>query len=298
MMKNFIAKPFLKWAGGKKQLITGIEARLPDELRSGQIKTYVEPFVGGGAIFFYIAQKYSCIEHFYLYDINQDLVNCYNAIKDDVESLIKELEVIQDEYLVLNENKRKIYYYEKRIEFNKEKKSKYKVATAAKLMFLNRTCFNGLYRVNRKDKFNVPFGRYKNPTICNQKNLRHVSNLLYNTEIICDDFTKSIEHIDENTFVYFDPPYRPLSTTANFTSYSKDSFTEADQTKLAKFCKQVQKTGAKLLLSNSDPKNEDPADHFFEEHYQGFTIDTVKASRMINCKAAGRGQINELIITN
>ncbi len=297
-MKNFIAKPFLKWAGGKKQLITGIEARLPDELRSGQIKTYVEPFVGGGAIFFYIAQKYSCIEHFYLYDINQDLVNCYNAIKDDVESLIKELEVIQDEYLVLNENKRKIYYYEKRIEFNKEKKSKYKVATAAKLMFLNRTCFNGLYRVNRKDKFNVPFGRYKNPTICNQKNLRHVSNLLYNTEIICDDFTKSIEHIDENTFVYFDPPYRPLSTTANFTSYSKDSFTEADQTKLAKFCKQVQKTGAKLLLSNSDPKNEDPADHFFEEHYQGFTIDTVKASRMINCKAAGRGQINELIITN
>jgi DNA adenine methylase len=301
MMKNCIAKPFLKWAGGKKQLITDVETRLPDELRTEQIKTYVEPFVGGGAIFFYIAQKYDGIEHFYLYDINQDLVNCYNAIKDDVESLIKELEVIQGKYLKLNEDKRKIYYSEKRIEFNKEKKSKYKIATSAKLMFLNKTCFNGLYRVNRKDEFNVPFGRYKNPKICNSENLRNVSNLLQNTEIICEDFTKSIEHIDENTFVYFDPPYRPLSTTANFTSYSKDSFTEKDQISLAKFCKQVQKTGARLLLSNSDPKNEVPDDHFFEDYYSkkdGFKIDRVKASRIINCKATGRGQIDELLITN
>ena len=285
------AKPFLKWAGGKGRLIPEIDARLPSGLKTGQIDTYVEPFVGGGAVFFHIAQNYDSVTNFYLFDINQDLVNCYNVIKNDVELLISELKQLETKFLRKSIEKRQDFYYQMREGFNNDR-------SPIKLMFLNRTCFNGLYRVNKKDKFNVPFGRYKNPKICNKENLRSVSNLLQRAEIICGDFTESIKYIDENTFVYFDPPYRPLNKTSNFTSYSKDSFTETDQIKLADFCKKVNKKGAKLLLSNSDPKNENPADSFFEEHYQDFTIDTVKASRMINCKAAGRGKINELLITN
>ncbi|MBA7582662.1 Modification methylase DpnIIA [subsurface metagenome] len=152
--------------------------------------------------------------------------------------------------------------------------------------------------MNRKGKFNVPFGDYKNPTICDEENLRNVSTLLQKAKIICGDFTDSQRYIDNHTFVYFDPPYRPLSATASFTSYSKDSFLEQDQIKLAKFCRQIPRRGAKFLLSNSDPKNEDPTDHFFEDHYKGFEIDTVRATRVINCQSSGRGQINELLITN
>lgn len=299
--ENGIAKPFLKWAGGKGQLKSEIEARLPSELREGRMRTYVEPFVGGGAIFFYLAQRHPCIEYFYLYDINQDLVECYNAIKNSVEPLICVLGGYQDEFLALEEEGQKEYFYEKRVEFNLEKKGDYGVDTVAKLLFLNRTCFNGLYRVNKKNEFNVPFGRYKNPTICAKEKLRSASNVLQKAEVFCDDFTTSAQHIDENTFVYFDPPYRPLSATANFTSYSKDRFTDADQIKLAEYCKLVDRKGAKLLLSNSDPKNEDPNDQFFEDNYRkedGFEIDRVKAKRAINCKASGRGQINELLITN
>jgi len=166
------------------------------------------------------------------------------------------------------------------------------------MIFLNKTCYNGLYRVNRKDEFNVPFGDYKNPTICNEGNLRSAAEVLQNAEVICGDFTKTAQCINSHSFVYFDPPYRPLSPTASFTSYSKDSFTEDDQLRLAEFCKQIDTKGTKLLLSNSDPKNEDPNDHFFEDEYKAFTIDRVRAIRAINCKACGRGQIDELLITN
>ncbi len=290
--KSTLAKPFLKWAGGKGQLISEIEARLPTELKNGQIDTYAEPFVGGGAIFFHITRNYDNIKHFYLFDINQDLVNCYNTIKNSVEQLIRELKILENEFLSKkNKPAQKEFFYKIRDEFNSDRSS-------VKLIFLNKTCFNGLYRVNRKDEFNVPFGDYKKPTICDEDKLWSVSNVLQNTEIIQGDFTESARYIDEKTFVYFDPPYRPLSATASFTSYSKDSFTEDDQLKLAMFCREVNKKGAKFILSNSDPKNEDPTDHFFENHYKAFKIDRVKATRAINCKAAGRGQINELIITN
>jgi len=258
---------------------------------TGQIDTYVEPFVGGGAVFFHLAQIYGCFQHFYLIDINQDLVNCYNAIKNDVEGLIAELKTLEHQFIRKRQPGRKKLYYQIRDEFNSTR-------SPAKLIFLNKTCYNGLYRVNRKDEFNVPFGDYKRPRICDEENLRVVSALLQNAEIICDDFEASAPHIGSETFVYFDPPYRPLSATASFTSYSKDSFSENDQIRLAQFFKKMHKRGAKLLLSNSDPKNEDPSDHFFEDNYSGFNIERVKASRSINCKASGRGQINELIITN
>ena len=286
-----LTKPFLKWAGGKGQLLNEIEKRLPVELRNGQIDTYVEPFLGGGAVYFLIAQKYDFIKRFYLYDINEDLVNCYKAIKNDVKTLISKLEKIEREFLSLDNKERRIFYYRIRTKFNRDKDS-------AKLIFLNKTCYNGLYRVNKKNEFNVPFGDYKNPRLCDPENLKRVSLLLGKAEIICGDFTDSESYIGKRTFVYFDPPYRPLSQTASFTSYSKDSFSEKDQVHLAKYCRVIDNKGAKFLLSNSDPKNEDPEDHFFEEQYYGFKIDTVKATRAINCKASRRGVINELIVTN
>ena len=293
-----LAKPFLKWAGGKGQLLAEIDRRLPAGLKSGEIETYVETFVGGGAVFFHIAQNYQNIKRFYLLDINEDLVNCYKVVKKDVGPLVRELLSLQDKFLELNSPKRKEFYLDIRKEFNLEKISGFGIKTAAQLIFLNKNCYNGLYRVNRKGEFNVPFGDYKSPRICAVKNLQIASAILQKAKIICADFTHSETYIDDHTFVYLDPPYRPLSPTAGFTSYSKDSFSEKDQIRLAEFCRRVEAKGAKFLLSNSDPKNEDPNDHFFEDHYKEFTIDTVKAARPINCKASGRGQINELLITN
>jgi len=285
------AKPFLKWAGGKGQLISEIEKRLPPELETGQIDKYVEPFVGGGAVFFFIAQRYEHIKHFYLFDINEDLVNCYKAIKHDVESVIRKLKRLKKDFLKTEKVQRKEFYYIIRSKFNNDR-------DPAKLIFLNKTCYNGLYRVNKKGEFNVPFGDYRNPNICDSDNLRNVSEVLQKAEVICGDFTESDKFIDERTFVYFDPPYRPISSTASFTSYSKEDFNENEQIRLANFCRDINDKGAKFLLSNSDPKNENKNDTFFERHYRGFTIDRVKATRVINCKGAHRGEINELLITN
>ena len=285
------AKPFLKWAGGKTQLLDEIDKRLPkDEIRAAYIDTYVEPFVGGGAVFFHIAYECPQIKRHFLFDINQDLVNCFNEIKTNVEALIDDLRSLEAAFL-RKRSGRKDFYYEIRGQFNTDR-------SPAKLIFLNKTCYNGLYRVNRKDEFNVPFGDYKNPTICDEANLRNASEVLQKAEIICGDFTDSQQYINNHSFVYFDPPYRPISSTASFTSYSKDSFSEQDQIRLAEFCRRIDGEGARLLLSNSDPKNEEPEDHFFEEHYKSFTIIATKAARAINCKASRRGRINELIITN
>lgn len=286
------ARPFLKWAGGKTQLLNEIDARLPNkEIESGQIDTYIELFVGGGALFFHVARKYPQFQRFLLFDINQDLVNCYNAIKCDVASIIAKLQKLEDQYLRANETARKNMFYRVRDEFNHDR-------SPAKLIFLNKTCYNGLYRVNRNNGFNVPFGGYRNPTICDEDNLRNASAVLQDAEIIYDDFETAEQYIGGNCFVYLDPPYRPISPTAAFTSYAKDDFTEEDQIRLASFCGRLDKTGAKFLLSNSDPRNENPQDHFFEKHYKRFTIERVKSARAINCKASGRGVVNELIITN
>jgi len=286
------ARPFLKWAGGKGQLIAEIDARLPKgDIKGGQITTYVEPFIGGGAVFFHVAQHYRGLEYFYLIDANEDLIRCYKAVKHDLDALLDRLGRLEIEFLSLKQEERKDFYYRMRARFNEDR-------DPATLIFLNKTCYNGLYRVNRKGAFNVPFGDYKRPTICDRENLTNVSGLLQNAELVCGDFEQSEQYIDEKSFVYFDPPYRPLSATASFTSYSKGSFSEQDQVRLARFCRIVAGKGAKFLLSNSDPKNEDPEDHFFEDHYKGFTIERVKANRAINCKGSGRGEINELLITN
>ncbi len=289
--KSTLAKPFLKWAGGKTQLLNEIAARLPNGLRAGENDTYIEPFVGGGAVFFYIAQNYPSIKRFYLFDINQDLVNCYNAVKTDVESVINDLKTLESKFLAKKNSSRKDFYYHIRTEFNADR-------SPAKLIFLNKTCYNGLYRVNKNNEFNVPFGGYENPTICDEENLEAASTVLQNADVIAADFEFSERYINKNCFVYLDPPYRPISPTASFTSYAKDDFTEKDQIRLAEFCRCIHDRSAKLLLSNSDPKNENLNDHFFEHHYKRFTIERVKATRAINCKASGRGEIDELIITN
>jgi DNA adenine methylase len=285
------ARPFLKWAGGKTQLLNEIDTRLPKELDTDKIDTYIEPFVGGGALFFHIAQNYPRIRHFILLDVNEDLVNCYNAVRNSVTSVIADLRKLERRYLKGDESQRRNMYYRIREEFNSDR-------SPAKLIFLNKTCFNGLYRVNKNNAFNVPFGNYRNPTICDEENLMAVSTILQDAEIIAADFEDSEQYISKHCFVYLDPPYRPISATASFTSYAKSDFTEKDQIRLSNFCGRIRQKGARFLLSNSDPNNENPKDNFFDRHYRGFTIATVKATRMINCIGSLRGQINELIITN
>lgn len=297
-MKNVLnteTKPFVKWAGGKRQLLPIIIKNLPKELIENRIKTYIEPFVGGGAVFFYIVENYK-LDRIILNDKNEELIDVYRVIQNNVVALIDELRKVEKEYLSLDENGRKAYFYEKRDQYNSNKKDR--ILTAVNFIFLNRTCFNGLYRVNKKGEFNVPYGRYKNPTILDEENLRNVSICLKNVELHSGDFEEIENYVDDKSFIYLDPPYRPLDATSNFTSYDKGEFNDDDQKRLAAFYRLLNEKGAKLMLSNSDPKNIDEKDDFFDELYKGFNIKRVYANRMINSNGKGRGKINELLITN
>jgi DNA adenine methylase len=299
------AKPFLKWAGGKTQLLDELYNRLPSSLiQNGEIERYVEPFVGGGAFFFFLKRNFK-IKESLLIDINKELIIGFKVIQSNMNELIDELNSLEGKYLKLSEEQRKDFYYSIRDEYNRQKDNfdyvNYNlnwVRRAAYLIFLNKTCFNGLYRLNKKGEFNVPFGKYKNPTICDSENIIEVHKALEHTEIICADFEESKNYIRKNTLVYLDPPYRPLNTTSNFTSYNEDGFDDDDQRRLADFFKEMNKRGAYLILSNSDPKNENENDNFFDELYSGFNIERVKAKRYINSDGNKRGDINELIIRN
>ena len=293
-----VVRPFVKWAGGKGSLIPQITKYYPFELKNGRIEKYVEPFVGGGAVLIDILQKYE-VQEAYAFDINKDLINCYNVIKFNVEDLIQKLEKKEKEFLSLDNEKRKNYFYDVREEYNSYiLEAESNVKRASEFIFLNRTCFNGLYRVNRNGKFNVPFGKYKNPTICDSSNLRNLSKLIKDVVFEYGDYKKSEELIDAHTFVYFDPPYRPLSDTSGFTSYTKEDFNDEKQKELAEYFNLLSTRNAKLMLSNSNPKNVDSNDNFFEDIYRGFNINEVSAKRMINSNSEGRGEISELLITN
>lgn len=290
-------KPFVKWVGGKSQLISELEKMLPSNGEKVLTK-YCEPMVGGGALFFNILSKYD-FEELYISDINAELINAYQVIQNSVGSLIEKLQEMQMLFLPMDENGRKFYYYNIRDKFNTtELNCKTAVDKAAYFIFLNKTCFNGLYRVNRKGQFNVPMGAYKNPTICDEDNLQNISGALQNVTIVCGDYSMSKNFIDRNTFVYLDPPYRPLSETSAFTSYNSDAFDDDEQIRLAKFVDEINASGAKIVLSNSDPKNVNPEDAFFDELYKAYRIQRVSASRMINSKGDSRGRISELIIYN
>jgi len=255
-------------------------------------------------MFFYLKSKYN-IKKAFLSDINPDLVNAYKLIQNNPKRLIKKLKLIEENYRNMTDQAQHDYYYEMRNKFNGQpslfdfnEKSVNMIDKVSNMIFLNRTCYNGLFRQNSKGEFNVPFGRYMNPTICDEDNILEVSSSLEGVKIECIDFSRTQRYIKKNTFVYLDPPYRPINDTSSFTSYDKNKFSDADQHKLAHYFKEASSKGAFLMLSNSDPKNDNPKDNFFEDLYQGFNFDKVLASRSINCDAKKRGQINELIITN
>ena len=291
------AKPFLKWAGGKGQLLKEIEKYYPFT-KDTTITRYAEPFVGGGAVLFDILNKFE-LQEVYISDINAELINTYTIIRDDIDALLGTLKRFESDYLTLDNNDRKEAYLAKRARFN-ELKSKQEsgVELAALMIFLNKTCFNGLYRVNRKGEYNVPMGAYINPLICNEHNLKAVSKKLRNVNIVCGDYKESGDFIDNKTFVYFDPPYRPLTPTANFTSYTEGMFDDKNQLELAKFVQELDKKGAKIVASNSDPKNTNEDDNFFDNAYANQNIKRVSATRMINRNSDKRGKINELLISN
>ncbi|MEN6611813.1 MAG: DNA adenine methylase [Methanoregulaceae archaeon] len=298
------AKPFLKWAGGKTQLLREFEERLPPELENGKIEMYVEPFIGGGAMFFSLNRKYR-FRRSVICDLNQELILCYAAIKSSVRDLIGRLEELESAYSNRDDAERKDLYYAIRDTFNRDRpgfdfsrKNPGRVERAAQLIFLNRTCYNGLFRVNRNGGFNVPFGRYKNPDILNEEILEEAAKVLRNTRIIHGDFTLCGKYADKGTFVYCDPPYRPINPTSSFTQYAKGGFTDSDQERLAMFIRDLDAKGVRVMLSNSDPKNADPDDPFFENLYCGFLQERVPARRSINCNGSRRGVINELIVTN
>lgn len=295
-LDTYPARPFIKWVGGKTQLLDDIQKSLPHDFSQRDDVTYVEPFVGGGAVLFWILQKYPNITRAVINDINEELICTYRVIKNDVESLITELTRLQAEYLQLDEFERKKYFLVRRDRFNENDKTD--IETASLFIFLNRTCFNGLYRVNSKGKFNVPHGRYSNPKICDVETLRADSALLQRVEILCGDFAQTGKYAGDNVLYYFDPPYRPITETSAFTSYSKDGFDDAEQMRLRDFCAQIAEHKSLFVASNSDPQNVDNEDDFFDHLYEMFSIKRVAAARMINSKGNGRGAISEIMISN
>jgi hypothetical protein len=291
-------KPFLKWAGGKGQLLREIEKYYPFE--NGDITKYAEPFVGGGAVLFDILSKYN-LESVYISDTNAELINTYRTIRNDIDRLIDITYKMQNIFVPMDVEQRKAYYLEKRGRFNDLKANadeRNNIEKAALMIFLNKTCFNGLFRVNKKGMFNVPMGAYKTPVICDEKNLRAVSEKLKKVTIVCGDYRESADFIDEKTFVYFDPPYRPITDTASFTAYTENLFNDKEQIELARFVDDMHKKGAKVVVSNSDPKNVKVDDDFFDTIYSLHNIKRVEATRMINCNSDARGKIKELLISN
>ncbi len=298
------ATPFLKWAGGKTQLLKTFQQFYPAELKNGDIKRYFEPFLGSGAVFFDIVQNYK-ISSALLGDINEELILCYQVIQKDVHKLMEFLHRYKANYLKLSLDKRKEYFYEIRTAYNQQRfhidyrqYSENWIPRAAQLIFLNKTCYNGLFRMNSKGEFNSPTGTYKNPKIFTEKNLTAVSTLLQMADIRKLHFSEIRPLTRKSSFVYFDPPYRPLTKTANFTSYSTFQFNENEQIALAKLFQDLHQKDTKLMLSNSDPKNTNPKDDFFDDLYKDFHLYRVKANRMINSDKNKRGRINEILVTN
>ena len=292
------AKPFLKWAGGKGQLLSQLAIHLPQRI-SEEPFTYIEPFVGGGAMLFYMLQHYGNIRRVVVNDVNEDLILTYRIIKDDVDALIANLGRMEKDYLAISDQEgHSQIFYEVRERYNQHIGDD--IERASQLIFLNKTCFNGLFRVNRRGLFNVPFGKYANPTICNAKLLRADSQLLQLAQVkTCQgDYTQTIQHVDGLTFVYLDPPYRPLDATSSFTAYAKGDFNDDDQRALAAFCYQLSERECLWMESNADCSAKNPEDTFFEELYAGYRIERVYASRFINANPEKRGKLTELLIKN
>jgi DNA adenine methylase len=266
-------RPFLKWAGGKSQLLPQLVRRLPQ-----QINRYLEPFLGGGALYFALQPR-----HAYLADCNHELINCFSVVQSNVEELIHELQTFRYE--------EEMYYAVREMDRRTEFAQLSSVKRAARFLYLNKTCFNGLYRVNSKGHFNVPFGRYTNPTIVDKENLHACSNLLKSAVLAQQNFEEIVEIADKDDFVYFDPPYAPVSETSDFTGYVAGGFDEAAQELLLLVCLKLHRKGVRWMVSNSNAA-------IIQELYRGFKIEPVGAARSINSKASKRGAVVELIIRN
>ena len=294
---NNEAKPFIKWVGGKSQLIEQLDAQLPADFDNWHGATYIEPFVGGGAMLFYMLQRYPNIRRAVINDINPDLTTCYQTVKEHPEELIESLQDIETAYKHLeSEEARKEFYMAVRARYNV--KNLDAIENTTKFFFLNRTCFNGLYRVNKKGLFNVPFGRYVNPMICDPATIREDSKLLQHVEILNGDFEETFRFAQGNTFFYFDPPYRPLSDTSSFNDYAKASFNDDAQVRLKDYCDRINEAGFKFMLSNSDCKGKNEKDNFFDVLYQDYFIERVWASRSINSNPSKRGKLTEILVHN
>lgn len=287
-----ISRPFIKWVGGKTQLLNIIRERYPNK-----IVKYCEPFVGGGAVLFDILKNYQP-NTVMINDINPELINTYVQIRNNASDIINILTEMQNDFWNMSDEERKLYYLNKRSAFNTLIRNKSQtVEKAALFIFLNKTCYNGLYRVNSKGFYNVPMGQYKKPHICDKELLYSSSHLLQNVEILCADYTQCDDFIDRDTFVYVDPPYRSLTKTS-FTSYTNTKFDDSQQIKLSKFINIISERGAYVVMSNSDPKYIDEDDNFFDEIYSKFNVDRIKATRMINRNGDCRGTVSELLIYN
>ena len=289
------AKPFIKWVGGKGQLIEQLDANLPADFGKWKNVTYIEPFVGGGAMLFYMLQRYPNIKKAVINDINSDLTTCYRTVRDNANELIESLKEIEREYLSIdNDEKKKEFFMIVRDRYNKKNLDPIKNTTY--FFFLNRTCFNGLYRVNKKGLFNVPFGKYKNPRICDPSTILEDSELLKKVEILTGDFEDSFEFAKDRTLFYFDPPYRPLSDTSSFNDYSKESFNDDAQKRLKEFCDKIYNQGYHFMLSNSDCKGKNENDTFFDALFSNYIIERVWASRSINSIPEKRGKLTEILV--
>lgn len=296
---NAEAKPFLKWAGGKGQLLSQLHEHLFVELFQQEF-TYIEPFVGGGAMLFHMLRVFPNMKKVVINDINPHLITAYRVIKEQPFELIKRLASLEKDYYSLDECERKNYYLNIRNFYNETllddiERTKY-------LLFLNRTCFNGLYRVNAEGKFNVPYGRYVKPTICNRETIIVDSELLNRTNVVIlnGDYEQTIDYMGKGlNFFYFDPPYRPLNATSSFNTYAKESFNDDEQKRLANFCKNLNRfSNVKWMLSNADCSAMNPDNTFLENIYADFHIHRVVASRAINANPAKRGKLTELLIKN
>ena len=271
-------RPFVKWVGGKRQLLKQFhELGLFSDKFDNNTNRYYEPFVGGGAVFFDLRPKNATIS-----DLNGELITTYRVIRDDVDSLINSLK---------KHTYSKEYFLDIRA---KDPMNMDPLDVASRFIYLNRTCFNGMYRVNSKGRFNVPFGRYKNPIICDEDNLRAVSSALRNVEILNEDYKFVLQEAKPGDFIYFDPPYYPINTTSSFTSYTKDGFAEKEQTELRDTFDKLSRRGCFVMLSNSDT----PFIHSLYSNVENAKITIVKAGRAINSKSTGRGKITEVVITN
>ncbi len=274
-------------------MIAEIERNLPPLVLSGKF-TYVEPFVGSGAVLFWLLNNFPNMERAIINDVNSDLINVYQIVRSNSNELISILKNFQNEYHELRdkEAEKKDYYYKKREQYNTRNADR--ITQAALFIFLNRSCFNGLYRVNKSNLFNVPMGSYKQPRICDEQNILAVSKALQNVEILNGDFEHTLANAKENSFFYLDPPYKPVSATSNFNSYAENEFNDNEQIRLRDFCVKLDAQKSQWILSNSDVQN----DNFLDNLFSNFYISRVKAKRIINSKANGRGNLNELLISN